>query len=267
MGSVTVQAETTVNPLTLMGYEAGVCWGAKALGDPAKDFARGVDCLQSGHMRTAEFPQVYLILDGYSARVIRELYTHIGGAPTRLQASTRYINYQNFEYVTPPSIENNQEAYDIYSEAMKNLRYAFCKMDMLGVPREDMANLLPLGMTTKIVLRTNLRNLIDMSHQRMCTRAYWEFRKLMSDIINALREYSDEWKILIDEYNVFQPKCEVCGFCTEKYSCGRRPKKDDPNQKTLSELVVNLKMSWKDFLNEIKSDKVRKFLEDLVDKD
>jgi thymidylate synthase (FAD) len=267
MGSVTVQAETTVNPLTLMGYEAGVCWGAKTLGDPEKDFARGVDCLQSGHMRTAEFPQVYLILDGYSARVIRELYTHIGGAPTRLQASTRYINYQNFEYVTPPSIENNQEAYDIYSEAMKNLRYAFCKMDMLGVPREDMANLLPLGMTTKIVLRTNLRNLIDMSHQRMCTRAYWEFRKLMSDIINALREYSDEWKVLIDEYNVFQPKCEVCGFCTEKYSCGRRPKKDDPDQRVLSELVVNLKMSWKDFLNEIKSDKVRKFLEDLVDKE
>ena len=266
MGSVTVQAETTVNPLTLMGKEAGTCWGANTK-DDMKNYNRGIDCLLSGHMRTAEFPQVYLILDGYSARVIRELYTHIGGAPTRLQASTRYINYQNFEYVTPPSIENNQEAYDIYLEAMKNLRYAFCKMDMLGVPREDMANLLPLGMTTKIVLRTNLRNLIDMSHQRMCTRAYWEFRKLMLDIIDALSAYSDEWEILIKEYNVFQPKCEVCGFCTEKYSCGRRPKKDDPDQKTLSELVVNLKMSWKDFLNEIKSDKVRKFLEDLVDKD
>ena len=82
-------------------------------------------------------------------------------------------------------------------------------------------------MTTKIVLRTNLRNLIDMAHQRLCTRAYWEFRKLMKDIINALREYSDEWKILIDEYKVFQPKCDVCGFCTEKDSCGRQPKKTE----------------------------------------
>ena len=266
MGSVTVQTETTVNPLTLMGYEAGVCWGAKALGDPAKDFARGVDCLQSGHMRTAEFPQVYLILDGYSARVIRELYTHIGGAPTRLQASTRYIDYNSFGYIIPPSIDNNAEAYDVYKDAIGDIKYALNRLEKLGIPKEDAANLLPLGMKTKIVLRTNLRNLIDMSHQRLCTRAYWEFRKLMKDIINALREYSEEWKILIDEYNVFQPKCDVCGFCTEKDSCGRQPKKTDPDQKTLAQLTVDLKMSWQDFVKEIKSDKVRKFLEDLIDK-
>ena len=252
MGSVTVQSETTVNPLTLMGYEAGVCWGAKALGDPAKDFARGIDCLQSGHMRTAEFPQVYLILDGYSARVIRELYTHIGGAPTRLQASTRYINYKDFDFIVPPSIEQNEEAYANYMAAMKNIQHSLGLLEEMEIPKEDIANLLPLGMTTKIVLRTNLRNLIDMSHQRLCTRAYWEFRKLMKDIINALREYSDEWKVLIDEYNVFQPKCDVCGFCTEKYSCGRQPKKTE----VIKRLFKNIK----------EDDKVKKLLEDLIDK-
>lgn len=252
MGSVIVQSETTVNPLTLMGYEAGVCWGAKALGDPAKDFARGVDCLQSGHMRTAEFPQVYLILDGYSARVIRELYTHIGGMPTRLQASTRYINYKDFDFIVPPSIEQNEEAYANYMAAMKNIQHSLGLLEEIGIPKEDIANLLPLGMETKVVLRTNLRNLIDMSHQRLCTRAYWEFRKLMKDIINALREYSDEWKILIDEYDVFQPKCDVCGFCTEKYSCGRQPKKTE----VIKRLFKNIK----------EDDKVKKLLEDLIDK-
>ena len=254
MGSVTVQAETTVNPLTLMGYEAGVCWGAKALGDPAKDFARGLDCLQSGHMRTAEFPQVYLILDGYSARVIRELYTHIGGMPTRLQASTRYIDYKNFDYIVPPSVKAKEEegALYYYEMAMSHLQRSMDELLTLGVPKEDVANLLPLGMTTKVVLRTNLRNLIDMSHQRLCTRAYWEFRKLMKDIINALREYSDEWKVLIDEYNVFQPKCDVCGFCTEKYSCGRQPKKTE----VIKRLFKNIK----------EDDKVKKLLEDLIDK-
>lgn len=249
---VIVQSETTVNPLTLMGYEAGVCWDAKALGDPIKDFARGADCLQSGHMRTAEFPQVYLILDGYSARVIRELYTHIGGMPTRLQASTRYIDYNNFGYIIPPSVENNAEAYDVYKDAIGDIQYALNELEKLGIPKEDSANLLPLGMKTKIVLRTNLRNLIDMSHQRMCTRAYWEFRKLMLDIIDALSAYSDEWEILIKEYNVFQPKCEVCGFCTEKYSCGRQPKK--------TEVIKRL------FKNIREDDKVKKLLEDLIDK-
>ena len=49
-----------------------------------------------------------MVLQGYSARVAREWYTHIGGMPTRLQASTRYIDYEHgFDYIIPPSVENN----------------------------------------------------------------------------------------------------------------------------------------------------------------
>ena len=96
------------------------------------------------------------------------------------------------------------------------------------MPREDIANILPIGMTTKVVVRTNLRHLIDMSHQRLCNRAYWEFRQLMLDIMKALCEYSGEWKTIVDEY--FVSKCDVCGFCTEKKSCGRRPTKDKHDQ-------------------------------------
>ena len=264
---VIIQNETTMNPISLMGQEAGICWGANVL-DQEKNFLRGVDCLQSGHMRTAEFPQIYVVLDGYSARVIRELYTHIGGGPTRLQASTRYIDYKNFDYIIPPSIEAKQEegAIYYYEVAMSHLRRSMEELLTLGVPKEDVANLLPLGMTTKVVLRTNLRNLIDMSHQRLCTRAYWEFRKMMRDIINALREYSDEWKILIDEYNVFQPKCDACGFCTEKYSCGRQPKKSDLGHKSLSQLTVDLKISLEEFIESIESEKIKNLLKGLVDK-
>jgi thymidylate synthase (FAD) len=116
---VIIQNETTMNPISLMGQEAGICWGANVL-DQEKNFLRGVDCLQSGHMRTAEFPQIYVVLDGYSARVIREWYTHIGGAPTRLQASTRYINYQDFNYVVPHKIANNESAKIIWISCPPN---------------------------------------------------------------------------------------------------------------------------------------------------
>jgi thymidylate synthase (FAD) len=80
---------------------------------------------------------------------------------------------------------------------------------------------LPLGMTTKVVVKINLRTLIDMSHQRMCTRAYWEYRQLFNDLIKALSEYSPEWEYVATNY--FKPKCEVCGYCTEKKTCGRKP--------------------------------------------
>ena len=224
MGTVLIQKETTKDPVSLIGREAGVCWGADTE-DAEKNYKRGLSCLASGHGRTWEYPQVYVVLDGYSARVIRELYTHIAGGPTRLQASTRYINYEKgFDYVTPHAIEENDEAKETYENAMESTVIALQTLEALGIPREDCAMLLPLGMTSKIVLRTNLRNLIDMSHQRLCTRAYWEFRELMQDLMKALAEYSDEWKYLTE--NWFMPKCEVTGFCTEAKSCGRMPKKE-----------------------------------------
>lgn len=224
MGQIIIQNETTIDPISLIGREAGVCWGAN-IEDKEKNYKRGMDCLASGHGRTWEYPQVYMVLDGYSARVIREFYTHIGGGPTRLQASTRYINYQKgFPYVVPPKIAANEEAKAIYDNAMNEILVAMQKLEGMELPREDIGMLLPLGMETKVVFRTNLRNLIDMSHQRMCTRAYWEYRILMQDMCRALSDYSDEWKYLVEHY--FAPKCEVTGFCTEAKCCGRKPKKE-----------------------------------------
>ena len=59
---------------------------------------------------------------------------------------------------------------------MYQISEAYKDMLAMGIKKEDVANILPLGMTTKVVVRTNMRNLIDMSHQRLCSRAYWEFR-------------------------------------------------------------------------------------------
>ncbi len=224
MGKITILEETTKNPITLMGQRAGVCWGAN-IEDAEKNYKRGLDCLSSGHGRVMEYVNVEAVFDGYSARVIREWYTHIGGAPTRLQASTRYIKYGDFKFVTPHTIEKNPEAKAIYEETMKVIAENAAKLENeCGIPREDAAMLLPLGMETRIVDKRNLRNLVDMSHQRMCTRAFWEYRELMRDLCAALRDYSKEWAYLVDNY--FMPKCEVTGFCTEKKSCKRKPGKE-----------------------------------------
>lgn len=224
MGKVTILPSTTESPITKMGEMAGVCWGADTDSRIA-NYQRGWDCVKSGHGRVMEFVEVSMILDGYSARVMREWYTHIGGAPTRLQASTRYIDYGDFEYVTPPSIERNPFAYATYQQVMKNIRNALVALeDFDGVPREDAAMLLPLGMTTRVVDKRNLRNLVDMSRQRMCNRAYWEFRELFKDICDALEEYgsdSGEWTTIV--MTQMRPKCKIYGYCPEKHGCGMMP--------------------------------------------
>ena len=172
MKKVTIMPDTPKNPLEQMGLYAGVCWGADT-SDKEKNIRRGKGCIDSGHGRILELPQVYMIIEGYSARCIREFYTHIGGNPTRLQESTRYIQYGDFDYIVSPSIAKDKKANYIYKAVMKIISFAYKKLEKLGIPKEDIANILPLGMETKIIDRTNARQIIDMSHQRDCTRAYW----------------------------------------------------------------------------------------------
>ena len=222
MGRITILKGTTKNPLETIGAMAGICWGAD-LSSPEKNRKRGLDCIKSKHGRTWEFVEVYMVLEGWSARVIREFYTHIGGAPTRLQESTRYVDSSNFGYVLPPKIAQNTAALKIYHETMETISKAIQDLEELEIPREDSAMLLPLGMGTKIVVRMNLRTLVDMAHQRFCVRAYWEYRNLMTVLKEALAEYSEEWEEIVDM--LFIPKCEEYGYCEERSSCGHRPKK------------------------------------------
>lgn len=219
MGKITLLDSTTKYPLQLIGESAGICWESP-IDDAEKNIKRAKSCIASGHGRVMEYPEIHMVLDGYSARVIREWYTHLGGAPTRLQSSTRYVNESGFDVVVPRMTE---DVAMVYYETVMNIRRGYSKLIELGVKREDAAMVLPLGMTTKIVDKRNLRNLVEMSHQRMCTRAYWEYRELMKDICTALSGYSDEWKWIVD--NLMKPKCEVTGFCTEEKSCGRKPRK------------------------------------------
>lgn len=225
MGQVIILPETPKNPLSLIGERAGVCWNAD-VSDNEKNIKRGIGCIEAGHGRTMEFVDVHMIIDGFSARVMREYYRHVGGLTPYLQASTRYIDYKDFTVIRPASIEKNKEALAEFDTAVDNLRKSLEALKALGVPNEDVANLLPLGMTTKCIEKRNLRNLVDMSHVRKCSRAFHEYRlELFPAIENALRDYSDQWAWIVD--NRFKPKCEVYGYCNEKNSCGKMPKKED----------------------------------------
>lgn len=215
---ITINANTTKEPISLMGEMAGVCYGADT-DSKIKNYKRGLNCLESGHWRTLEFPQIYFSIEGYSAKVIREFYTHIGGSPTRLQSSTRYVDYEEFDYVVPKTIKNNPAALSVYFGAMDDIIDAQSQLLNLGIPKEDSSYLLPLGMTSTICCGFNPRTIASMAEQRLCTRALWEYRDLIKELEKALREYSEEWNTLCNY--IFVRKCDKLGHCPETESCGR----------------------------------------------
>lgn len=205
-------------PLQKIGRMAGVCWSSP-VDDAEKNIRRAKDCIKSGHGRVLEYVDIELCVSGYSARAIREYYTHIGGSPTRLQESTRYVDCGNFEYYLPQTAKKTPDARKAYEECMDFIRAKYGELLEKGVSKEDAANVLPLGMMTRIVDKRNLRNMTNLMNQRLCSRAYIEIRTLANEIKDGLLGYSEEWRWICE--NLFVPKCEVSGFCAETKSCGR----------------------------------------------
>lgn len=179
-----------------------------------------------------EYVDVELVLSGLSARCLRELYTHIAGV-SRLQSSTRYVSEEEgFGYYIPPKIENNLGNKTMFVEGMEKIQETYNNLLHNDATKEDAANLLPLGMMSKMVWKINLRSLVNFCHQRSCMRALKEIRDLTKEIVSLLGSKNEEWAWIAE--NLFVPKCEqykyinesFC-FCTEQQCCGRHPKITD----------------------------------------
>ena len=212
----------------------GVCWAAP-LDDAEKNRKRAISCIKAGHGRVLEYVDVEMVISGVSARCMRELYTHIGGSPTRLQSSTRYVSEeQGFGYYIPPKIENNEELKPIYEDGMETIQKTYNYLMEYGSTKEDAANILPLGMESKMVWKINLRALINFMNRRLCTRALKEIRDLSIEIKDRLTEKNEEWAWIAE--NLFVPTCEIYKyrnpnlvFCPEQQCCGRHKKIEDLN--------------------------------------
>ena len=202
--------DATSYPLTTIGTYASYCYNTQLKDlDHAKRIA--LHCIKSGHGRNLEFANITLRIT-CSARCAREFYTHIGGAPTRVQASTRYITYDNFRYFIPKFPV--QELEKDYNDVMEVIRDFYNKMKQYGVENDVTGYVLPLAMETTFVWKGNVRTLENMFNQRLCLRALDEYRQLMLQIkAKIYEELDNEWEWINN--NLFISKCAKAGYCTE----------------------------------------------------
>jgi thymidylate synthase (FAD) len=200
----------TTYPLTTIGTNASYCYNTQLRDiNHARKIAE--HCIKSGHGRNLEFADITLKIT-CSARCAREFYTHIGGAPTRVQASTRYITYDNFKYFIPkfPVPELEQD----YNEVMDIIREFYNKMKQYGTENDVTGYILPLAMETTFIWKGNVRTLENMFNQRLCLRALDEYRQLMLMIKAVIYdELDNEWEWINN--NLFISKCAKAGYCPE----------------------------------------------------
>ena len=207
----------TKDPILAIEEAASNCYNSEAKGD-GKILKH---CIKSGHTSVTEFCNFTFHIEGISRATSHQLVRH--RMASYAQRSQRYCSEDGFEYVTPNSIYNNKEAWEIYASLMRDIRKAYKDLQELNIPNEDARMVLPNACTTCIEINMNLRSLMHFMNERLCSCAQWEIRKLAMEMRKAILEQVPE----LEPYLV--PKCEKngkeFGACNEskKRSCGRHP--------------------------------------------
>ena len=160
--------QATPNPVETIAQIASICYDS----DPKDPMKLVQHLYKGGHHSVMEHIYFTFKIEGISRACSHQLVRHRHCSFT--QRSQRYCSEGDFEYVAPPSI-GDENPYDaMMSELMENydalLEFA---------PKEDARYILPNACATSLYLSCNLRELVHMANERLCTRAQWEIRDLV----------------------------------------------------------------------------------------
>lgn len=197
---------------------------------------------KSGHLSTSEHAYFTFAIEGISRACSHQLVRHRHCSFS--QQSQRYVEIKedlesllnlrdeaiNNGCITSKNLINLLDKYFVGITEENAGAYLDCLIHYVGQitqgkKPEDARNILPNATKTNIVVSMNLRELIHLCNERLCTRAQGEIRKMVKEMVKEVLK-DEEW---LKPYLV--PKCEQNGICFEHKSCGRKP--------TLKDLGVN----------------------------
>ncbi len=234
----------TPDPEKLIASAAKLCYSSSDVAtlmdnltdEKIKEF---IDMLNAiGHESPMEHASFTFAVEGISRACSHQLVRH--RIASYSQKSQRYVDENDFEYVTPPSVladDRTKEQYDIQMKHIANayvrLRNAlvdYHKNTLIAdghseksalsaakkLANEDARFLLPNACETKIVVTMNVRSLFNFFKHRCCNRAQWEIRAVACEMLRLCCEVAP---------NIFKhagPDCYTKGRCSEgKMSCGK----------------------------------------------
>ncbi|MCA9821566.1 MAG: FAD-dependent thymidylate synthase [Dehalococcoidia bacterium] len=167
--------------------------------------------LKTGHASPLEQIHFEFGISGVSRAFSHQFVRHRVGISFE-QQSQRYVTYKGgtFPYTVPQTVEKaglTDEMRDLFSAAGD----LYEKMVAAGVPAEDARFLLPNATNTNFKITVNFQALLHIADLRLCTRAQWEFRRVVALMRGEVMKVAPE----LGRY--LQPKCgeHRMGYCDE----------------------------------------------------
>ncbi|MCY3920326.1 MAG: FAD-dependent thymidylate synthase [Chloroflexi bacterium] len=186
--------------------------------------------LKTGHVSPLEQVHFEFGISGVSRAFSHQFVRHRIGISFE-QQSQRYVTYKggDFPYTVPKTVEAAGMA-DEMEALFRDVGDLYERLVKAGVPAEDARFLLPNATSTNFKITVNFASLLHIADLRLCTRAQWEFRRVVAlmraEVLRAAPELG----------RMLQPKCGELrmGYCDEDYAAweacpiGRkRPHKDE----------------------------------------
>ncbi len=205
----------TENPEKIIALAAKLCYSKTDIEtleqniseESAKKFVKLL--FDMGHESPIEHVSFTFAVEGVSRALLAQLTRH--RIASYSVQSQRYVKLDNFIYITPPEIENDQNAKEVFVSAIEHSLESYNKLTELlidkyikqqGLTREtidkkmfssiekraieDARFVLPNASETKIVFTMNARSLYNFFDHRCCFRAQWEIRELATEMLKLV---------------------------------------------------------------------------------
>ena len=197
----------TDNPIETIASIASICYDS----DPKNPMGLVKHLYRNGHHSVFEHIYFTFKIEGISRACSHQLVRHRMCAFT--QRSQRYCSEDGFGFVTPPTIHDDPSSEFNYRKVMNKVQDTYTGLTKMGeIPNEDARFLLPNACETSLFLSCNLRELIHIANERLCNRAQWEIRELVTQMKNLVDE-NLRWMLV--------PKCQS-GFLICNSPCNKK---------------------------------------------
>ena len=172
--------QSTPNPVETIAQIASICYDS----DPKNAMGLVKHLYRNGHHSVFEHIYFTFKIEGISRACSHQLVRHRHCSFT--QRSQRYCSEDGFETIKPKSFDKDDDTkgWCEYNDGITRDNYT--TLQKMGIPNEDARYILPNACATSLYLSCNLRELIHMANERLCTRAQWEIRDLVREMCNLV---------------------------------------------------------------------------------
>ncbi len=206
--------EHTYNPDNLAAVAARVCYSDNDVENihlSDEDRRRLLKrVISSGHHSVLEHASFTYALEGISRVATHQLVRH--RIASYSQQSHRYTKIKPQNFVVPPSIRENPEAYELFEKAIEGCVDLYERLMQMGIKREDARFVIPQAVSSRIIVTMNARELLHFFSLRCCVRAQWEIREAAIEMLRLAKRVAP---IIFENAG---PAC-VRGRCPEHDPC------------------------------------------------